>query len=78
MQDTDFNSGQGGVVLLVSDDLKKKYGFQKKACRVLCLLLAVGLMVLCGPEAAPAQKKTQSSNQFQPLKVPQTDLSSNS
>jgi hypothetical protein len=35
-------------------------------------LLAVGLMVLCGPEAAPAQKKTQSSNQFQPLKVPQT------
>jgi hypothetical protein len=39
---------------------------------VLCLLLAGGLLLLCGPEAASAQKKTRSSDQFQPLAAPQT------
>ena len=60
------------MVLLVSGGLKKTYGFQKKVFVLLSLLLASGLMLLLGPEVLLAQKKAQSTDQFQRLELPQT------
>jgi len=60
------------VVLIVSDGLKKKYGFQKIPFLWLGIFLAGGLMLLLQPEVLPAQKKTPGTDQFQRLDLPET------
>jgi hypothetical protein len=65
----DSSLKQSGVVLLISAGQIKAYGFQKKFFQLLGLFLTTGLILLLGPEALPAQTKSQSTDQFQRLGV---------